>query len=370
MSMSEQTKRDVLGRNRRTDADGIARSAGTRRQFLRLAATVGLAGGGFPVLRVLGAAAPAKVRLATLAPKDSSFHNTLKVMAEKWRQAPGGGIDLTIYTDGTMGGEADMVRRMRIGQLQAAMITAMGLAEIDLAVAGLQKMPLLYRSLEEVVFVREKLRPTMEQRFNAKGFCLLCWADSGWVRFFSKTPASRPEDFKKLKMFTWSGDKEHIALMREEGYNPVPLEYTDTLTALQTGLIETVPTLPYYALAGQFFGSAPHMVDVKWAPLVGGIVITKKAWDALGAETRETAAKAALAAGEEIQNRGRKENEEAVEAMLKRGLTVHQVEGDLKAEWSKLGERIQPKVRGRLVPADLFDEVQKLLGEYRSAKSQ
>ena len=71
------------------------------------------------------AAAP-RIKLATLAPKGSSFHQVLLEMADKWRSAPGGGAALTIYTDGTMGGEADMVRRMRGGQIQAAMLTVVG----------------------------------------------------------------------------------------------------------------------------------------------------------------------------------------------------------------------------------------------------
>lgn len=317
---------------------------------------------------VRGAGVAVKVRLATLAPKDSSFHQSLKLMAAKWRQAPGGGVELTIYTDGTMGGEADMVRRMRIGQLQAAMLTASGLAEIDPAVAGIGKMPAIYRTLEEAVHVREKLAPRLEQRFAAKGFQLLGWADAGWVRFFTKHPATRPADFKKFKIFAWAGDKDQIELMQSEGYRPVPLEYTDTLTGLETGLIDAVPTPPYYALAGQFFTTVPHMVEVNWAPLAGGTVITKKAWDAIPPEGQPVIAQAALEATAEIQAKSRREGDEAVAAMVKRGLTVHKLSPEDEAEWRKFGEQLAPKIRGKMVPADIFDEVQRLLKEYRAAK--
>lgn len=70
------------------------------------------------------AAAPVKIRLATLAPKDSSPHKSLQQMGEAWKKSTGDQVQLTLFTDGTMGGEADMVRRMRIGQIQAAMLTA------------------------------------------------------------------------------------------------------------------------------------------------------------------------------------------------------------------------------------------------------
>ena len=338
----------------------------SRRCFLRTASFTAAAIA-CPAIPSALAAATLKIRLATLAPKDTSFHQALKSMAEKWLKASGGSVELVLYTDGTMGGEADMVRRMRIGQLQAAMLTVAGLAEIDPAVGALQKIPLLYRTLDEEVYVREKMRPTVEERFKAKGFHLLCWADAGWVRFFSKQPAVKPEELKKLKMFVLTSDKEHIALMQEEGYRAVPLEYTDTLSGLQTGLVETVPTTPFYALAGQFFSTAPHMVEVNYVPLVGGTVITSKAWEAIPAETRKILDEAALQMGEDVQAKGRKESDDAVEAMRKRGLTVHTLDAEAKAAWREFGDHIMPKVRGRLVPPDIYDEVVRLLKEYRAA---
>src|SRR5206468_10429741 len=108
--------------------------------------------------------AEVKVRLGTLAPKGSSYTKHLQVMGEQWRKAPGGGALLTIYPDGTMGSEADMVRRMRLGQLQAAMVTVSGLSEIEPAVAGLQSMPKIYRSLEEVDYIANKMEPMLEKR--------------------------------------------------------------------------------------------------------------------------------------------------------------------------------------------------------------
>ena len=118
--------------------------------------------------RVAAADTAAKIKLATLAPKGTSFHQILQSMGEKWRQSPGGGVALTIYTDGTMGGEADMVRRMRAGQIQAGMLSVGGLAEIEDSVRALQNMPMMFRSLDEVDYVRQKLQPMLEKKFLDK----------------------------------------------------------------------------------------------------------------------------------------------------------------------------------------------------------
>ncbi len=327
---------------------------------LVLGLVVGLTGVAF--------AAPPKVKLATLVPKGTSYHQILLEMGEKWRHAPEGGAHLIIYTDGTMGGEADMVRRMRIGQLQAAMLTVGGLAEIDPSVKCLQNIPMAFRSFAELDYVSAKLRPLFEKKFLEKGYVILFWGDAGWVRFFSREPAARPEDFKKMKMFVGAGDTQTSDIMKSLGYQPVPLEAMDILPSLQTGLIDAAPSTPFYALAGQFYGPAPYMLKINWVPLVGGTVIVKKVWDALPAETRAAMLQAAHEASDQIKVRSRVENDEALAAMVKRGLQVHEPTPAELAEWAQFCESVYPSIRGHIVPADMFDEVMRLLKEYRDAK--
>lgn len=309
---------------------------------------------------------PVRIKLGTLAPKDSSPHQSLKVMGEKWQQS--GGASLTIYTDGVLGSESDMVRRMRIGQIQAAMLTASGLAEIDDSVTALQLMPMVFQTFDEVDYIRETLRPKLEQRLNDKGFVVLFWADAGWIKFFSRRPAVYPDDLKTQKLFAWAGDSKMLDIMKAAGYRPIPLETADILPGLQTGLIDAVPAPPFFALAGQFYGPAPHMLDMNWAPLIGAAVITRKTWEKIPAEAQKVMRAAAEQAGAEIRTQSRKEMDEAVEAMKKRGLTVHALTPDAVAAWHKLVGGVYPKIRGTLVPADLFDEVQRLLAEYRAGK--
>jgi hypothetical protein len=61
------------------------------------------------------------------------------------------------------------------------------------------------------------------------GFVVLAWGDAGWVRFFSKEPAVRPDDYKRMKFFAWGSEPDQQAIMKSLGYTPVPLETTDIL---------------------------------------------------------------------------------------------------------------------------------------------
>lgn len=311
-----------------------------------------------------------KIRLATLAPKGSTYHRALQEMGEKWRHAQGAGSTFTVYTDGTQGGEGDVVRRMRVGQLNAALLSAVGLSEIDPGVGALQYVPMLYRNWDEVDYAREKVRGTLEKRLLDKGFVVLFWGDAGWVRYFSREPAVRPSDFRKTKMWVWAGNIDQADMLKSMGYQVVPLEVTDILPGLQTGLITSLPAGAYFALAGQFDTVAKHMVDLKWAALMGGAVITKKAWEAMSQTGREQLKSAGEQAGLKIRAGARQEDDEAVQAMKKRGLTVHPVTPEVEAEWRQVADLVYPRIRGNWVSADVFDEVRAAVAEYRKKQGQ
>lgn len=315
-------------------------------------------------------AQPARLKFGTIAPRGSIYHQALLEAGETWKRAEAPGAVFTVFTDGSQGSEADLVRRMRIGQLNGALMSVVGLVEIDPGSAALQKMPLMFRSWEELDAAGERVRPLLEKRMHDKGFVVLLWAEGGWVRFFSRERAQRPADFRRLKMFAWSGDPEQVSLMKAIGYQPVVLETADILPGLQTGLINAVPVTATWALATQIDITAQHMLDLRWVPIVGAAVITRGAWDGLSPAGREALQRGAAKAGADLRARRSSADLEAVEAMRKRGLQVHPVTPEQEAEWRQLAESVHPKIRGALVPADMFDAVQKALSDFRGAEGR
>lgn len=314
-------------------------------------------------------AADPQLKIGSLVPKNSLYHRQLMEVGETWKKSQSGSPRFNVFTDGSQGGEAEMVRRMRIGQLQAALLSVVGLREIEPSIAALQNLPLAFRSWEELDYVREKMRPSMEKKFLEKGYVVLAWGDAGWVRFFSKQAAFSPDDFKKMKFFAWGAEAEQQEIMKSLGYTPVPLEPTDILPSIQTGMINVVPSTPYFALASQIYNTAPNMLEINWAPIVGAFVITKKSWDDMSPEVQKVLRASSDKAGQVIRNQARKEVEEAVDAMKKRGLQVNKPNEEQLKEWRTLSESLYPRIRGKMVPAETFDEVFAHLKTYRAAKS-
>lgn len=332
----------------------------TPRSLLRcLLAIAALAAAGAPP-----AGAATIVKMGTVAPEGSLWHEVLVEMGQSWAATTGGEVRLHIYAGGTLGGEVDMIKKMRIGQLHAVALSGVGLGHIEPGVEALQ-LPLMFDSYDELDHVRDGVAPRLEASLRQKGFVVLNWGDAGWVHFFTKTPAATPDDIRRLKLFITAGDAESLDLYKAAGMRPVPLAETDILTALQTGMIEAFDVPPLLALINQWFGLANNMLDLRWAPLVGATVIDRKVWDRIPETWRGPMLEAAQKAGARLRGDIRRMGDEAIVAMQKRGLKVVAVDDATRALWRREVETIYPKLRGPIVPADLFDEVRRLRDEYR-----
>lgn len=141
------------------------------------------------------------VKLATLIPSGTPWDQALREMGDEWTNGTDGRVVLRIYPGGVAGDEPDVLRKLRIGQLQAATVTVAGLATIDDGFRVFQ-VPMLFDSYEELQFVLERLAPTLVERLEKKDLVLLNWGLGGWVHLFSKQEIRTPEDLKKAKLFT------------------------------------------------------------------------------------------------------------------------------------------------------------------------
>jgi TRAP-type transport system periplasmic protein len=313
-------------------------------------------------------AEPTLVKVATIAPKGSIYHRVLQEMGEAYTRASGPGSRFVIYPDSIQGTEADTVRRMRVGQLDASMLTVVGLTQIDPSVAALQYMPMMFRSWEELDHVREQLRPELEAKLAAKGFVVLIWGEGGWVQFFTKEDIATPEQYKRARIFAWSGDMLQTGVMKSLGYHPVPIPLGDILPGLETGMIDAVPVAPLWALVGQFDRVTTHMLRINWVPIVGATVMRRQTYEAMTPEARAALRKAADLATDALRAHRVEQDEGSIKAMQARGLQVKELTPELEQAWRALAEKSWPQVRGTMVPAETFDRVQAILAEYRSRK--
>jgi TRAP-type C4-dicarboxylate transport system substrate-binding protein len=309
------------------------------------------------------AQAPVRIKLGTLAPQGSTWHQQMLAMAQDFSKASEGKVELKIYAGGTQGNEGEMIRKMSIGQLQASSITAIGLHEITPEPQA-EDAPFMIDSYEEYDYVHEKIHGKLEEAISRRGFQVLQWGEVGFVYLFSTQPYRTPADFGKGKVFTWNGDPGAEAAWKAAGFHPVVLSSTDLVPSLTSGMINIIGQPPLYAYTTNLYSRAKYMLDLHWGFLTGATVVRKDTWEKIPQEVREKLLQIASDYGKKTREDVRKQNEDAIVQMKKRGLNV--VAPSAVEAWQKAAEDANVVVRGKVVPAAIYDEVKKYRDEYRA----
>lgn len=305
------------------------------------------------------------IKMGSLAPQNSPWDDALKKLQSEWQKASNGTVKLKVYPGGIAGDEAGMLLKMKSNQLGAAAITGIGMTEIFPGILAAQ-LPLLYDSEEEFQYVFGKMKPTFEKQMEQKGYKVLIWTKVGWVYFFTKKPVTKIEHLKDQKMFTYAGDPESIKAWRTLGFNPVPLSTNDIMTGLQTGMIESLSVTPLSAAAFQWFGLANNMCDLRWAPLIGGVVVKKSVWERIPEKTRTKLEAIAKRIGTEMQSEIDNADERAIEVMQQYGLTVTHVPKEDYPKWRSMAEHGYSTIVGVKFEKKTYDEIRKHITNFRN----
>jgi TRAP-type C4-dicarboxylate transport system substrate-binding protein len=308
------------------------------------------------------------IKLGTLAPAGSTWHEILKELAQRWEQASGGQVKLRVYAGGTQGSEGDMVRKMGIGQLQAASISNVGMHDI-LPEPQMFSLPMFFNDEADVECTFGKMRGRVEAAFDAKDYVVLQWSRIGAMSMFCDKPFRTPAemDAANAKVFAWEGDPKSVEAWRAAGFRPVVLSSTDVVPSLQTGMINCITNVPLYILTTRLFEKADNMVDLPWGYIYGATIVRKDTWEKIAPDLRARLKAIAVELGVKVDAEVRRLNVDAVTAMKKQGLQVVSVEA---RPWREMMEKSWPVVRGGVVPAAWFDEVKAARDQCRAGKKK
>jgi len=304
-------------------------------------------------------AAEAKVlRIATLAPRSSTWMKFFYRMAREVAKKTKGAVKLKFYPDGSMGDEALLVEKMRLGQLHGAAITAVGLGKIQPSML-VQQVPMLFRTYKEVDCLREKMNPKFSALMEEKGYIALGYGDVGFIYMFGNKELKTPSDFRQgAKVWAWTDDPIGRAIQEAAGIPSVPLGVPDVLSSLQTGAIDTFYTAPYAAIALQWFLHAKYIMNVKIAMAVGATVLTKAAWESLPEEHRKTLRAVTEKWSAKLNKSLRRDNRNAVKTLTKKhGMKVVKLSKSDRQQWMALAKQVSGKFAGSLYSQELLDEV-------------
>jgi TRAP-type C4-dicarboxylate transport system substrate-binding protein len=309
----------------------------------------------------------ADIKIASVAPDGSHWMQQMRGGAEEIKTRTGGRVVLKFYPGGVMGNDAQVLRKVRIGQLQGGAFTAGGLAERYNAL-NLYGIPLLFRSLDEVDAVRAKLDPKLSAGLEQAGFVSLGFSEGGFANLLSNEPIHSVEEMKRKKVWVPEGDQISFLAMEAMGLSPVVLPVTDVLTGLQTGLIEMTFASPVAALVLQWQTRVKYRTDLPVSYSYGIFAIEKGAFNALTPDDQKVVREVMTKVMAGLDRESRDDDKRAAEVLVSSGVKTVAVNAADVEGWRRTVEGLYPQIRERPdVDKQMFDELRALLAEYRKA---
>jgi TRAP-type C4-dicarboxylate transport system substrate-binding protein len=312
-------------------------------------------------------AEPVTLRLASVAPDGTLWARELKAFGREVSAATHENVLIKWYLNGVAGDELQSHERVRRDQIDGILSAGMLCQRLapTMRATGLAAE---FRDPDEAHYIVGRLKPTFDEEFAKAGYVDVATAGIGFSVFFSRKPIHSMADLKRLKPWLWSLDEvlgTHLAAM---GLNVVPLSIESSVHAFDDGKVDSFVGLPSAALAFQWSTQARYVMDLRVGYLTGCMLLSRRAWDALGHEDQQVIESAAAKLQMRLQDATRQMDESLLGGLFaKQGLQNVPVPPALQAEFTAAARDAQAQA-AQLTPPGTLERVAAWLAEYRSTR--
>jgi TRAP-type C4-dicarboxylate transport system substrate-binding protein len=314
-------------------------------------------------------AQPQEIRIATLAPSGTPWMEILERGAHEVADKTEQRIKIKYYGGGQQGDEKDYIRKIKLGQLDGAALTALGLSQIEPSILVLQ-LPLLFETNDEVDYVATKMWPYFRAKFEKHGFRLGERGEIGWIHFFSKEKVMSLSDLKKQKVPVLGADQLASTIASKLEFNGVPLGIPEIDAALAAGRVNACFSSPLGAIALQWHTKVKYMSAT---PMVYGIGATVTSLDAvkkIPAADQKIVDAVAKRNQKKARALIRKANDDALTVLVRRGITVVQPPKDLVDALTAIAAAVQSELTGKVFTKEELAMVIAHRDEYRAKQKR
>lgn len=306
-----------------------------------------------------------QVKISTMYPDGTTAVKSLKEAGKKIEEETDGRVSLRVYAGGVMGDDAAVERRIRIGQLHGSL--AQGGAFVRHNRDGqVLNLPLLFRDADEVAHVRKTLDPVLRDGFKENGWTVFGPVDGGFAYFMTKNPVATVADLRRQKVWMPANDSGSAEAAKEFGVSPVVLSISAVLTSLQTGVINAYAAPPIAALTLQWYSRVNYLTEVPMLYTYALLGLSDRHLQRISAEDRKIMERVLTQTFADMDAKERKDNKNALDAVLSQGLDVVTPSVEERAEWQAYADKANKKLlEGGHISQDIYDQVMDLLRDYR-----
>ena len=314
----------------------------------------------------LGAEAPEyEIKLATMAPENSSLMQVFNEMNADLLKETGGKVGFKLFAGFVLGDEEDVLRKLRVGMVHAAAFTSSALTDVNPDLRAFL-VPFLFDNYKEIDHIMGKFEPDLKRGFADKGFEVLGWPELGFLYFMSTTPVSSLNDIKGRKVWGKSNAPVLQAIMEKIEVSMVTINAPDVLMALQTNLVEVVYNSPYYALITQWYTQIKYLTDAPVTYIGGVLVMDRKFLARIPAPFQETLRKVSARHLQRLIEQTRKDNAEALEIIFKRGVKKVTIDPSQLQGFKEISDQAMAGMSAKAFPMATYQKIQAELAQFRA----
>lgn len=302
---------------------------------------------------------PFVLKVATLAPEGTSWIGLIDSMKKEVEEATDGRITFRMYAGGVMGNDADVLRKIHLGQVHIGGFSAEG---TNLAFPEIQvlELPFLVDSYTKADRVREHLRSEIEAGYAKHGFVPLALLDQGYNALYTiNRPIQRLEDAAGLKAPLLLGAVEE-ATLKALKITPIRFGVMESISALKSGMFNAQLVPAQWVLGTQEFTLLKYINLPTMTYCPGSILIAKKVFERLRPEDQQ-ALKSICRKYEAIFNKeARKAEKECYKAFQEYGMTMVRLNEAAEAPFRQATRPIWKELSGKTYSDKLLNEVIKV----------
>lgn len=308
------------------------------------------------------------LKIATIVPDGSTWMSQLRAAAAEITDRTEQRVKFKFYPGGVMGDDKTVLRKMRIGQLHGGAMQSGGLSAYY-PDSQIYSLPLKFRSLDEIDYVRSKMDISLIKGFEESGFITFGLSEAGMAYAMSKTPTQTLKKLRSLKVWVPDNDPMGISAMKSFGIHPIPLPVGDVLVGLQTGLINAVISPPIAAIALQWHNQIKYIVDMPLFYTYAVLAIDKRAFNRITLADQQVVRAVMSQTFLDIDKQNRADNIAAMSTLTKQGIEMLTPEQKEFQRLYKKSEQATLDLLSRgLITQPILDQLNTILEEYRSSQ--
>lgn len=285
------------------------------------------------------AAAATRLTVASLLGPDKPETRIWSVIAEAVEERLPGAFAFRTVANAALGGERDVGEGLRLGSVQASLLTTASLSAWA-PEAQILDLPFLLRDhahLEKVVAGETGTR--LKARLAAERFAIPAFIDYGARNLIAKVAMETPDSVagKRIRVLQ---SPLHAALWKAYGAYPTAIPIPETYNALQNGVVDCMDlTRPAYA-GLKLYEVVPVMTRTEHIRASGVVAFAGAFWDGLDARSREVFTEASAIGAKAFQAMMAEEDAKAASLVSAAGGTG--VDPSDRAAWESIGRGIWP----------------------------